>query len=85
MEYSTDVMAEPFDAPRVKGTTKVRLVEVFGVKITGGLGTREVTAARATPETGTDVAELGGTDDASRAMSTIVILIRFTNSAKSLD
>jgi hypothetical protein len=85
MEYSTDVMADPFDEPSVKGTTKVRLVEVFGVKITGGFGTRVVTAVRDAPERDPDIAELGFTEVAMSAMNTVAILIRFTKSAKSRE
>jgi len=85
MEYSTDVIADPFDEPSVKGTTRVRLVEVFGVKMTGGLGTRVVTDVLATPARGMDMAELACIEVASRATATVAILIRFMNSTKSKD
>jgi hypothetical protein len=48
MEYSTLVMAEPFELPSVKGTFSVRLSEVLTVPITGGLGTLTVDAMRVT-------------------------------------
>jgi hypothetical protein len=48
MEYSTLVMAEPFELPSVKGTFSVRLSEVLTVPIAGGLGTLTVDAMRVT-------------------------------------
>jgi len=78
-------MVAPFDEPKVYATTKVRLVEVFGVDIIGGLGTRAATAVRVALPNGADRAKLGWTEVANSAITTVAILVRFTQAAISTD
>jgi len=78
-------MGAPFDEPKVYATTKVRLVEVFGVDIIGGLGTRAATAVRVELPTAGDRAKLGWTEVANSAITTVAILVRFTQAAISID
>lgn len=47
MEYSTLVIAEPFELPSVYWTFSVRLSDVLMAPITGGLGALIVVTARA--------------------------------------
>jgi hypothetical protein len=85
IEYSTAVIGEPLDAPNAYATTKVRLFEVFGVDIIGGLGTRAVTAKCEELPTGAGKAKLGWTEVANSAITTVAVLVRFTQAAISLD
>jgi hypothetical protein len=59
-------------------------VAVFGLAITGGLGTPVVAAERGELVTGAGIAELGWIDAANSAMSTVAILVRFTLAAISI-
>jgi len=61
----------------------VRLVEVFGVDMMGGLGTPLLAVARVEFTTGAGMATLGWIEAANSAINTVAILVRFTQAAKS--